>query len=35
MDRPRDQTRASTVRGRRLTAWAMARPQPSLLSEIP
>ena len=27
-DRPRDRTRASVVRGRRLTAWAMARPSP-------
>jgi hypothetical protein len=26
MDWPRDRTQASTVRGRRLTAWAMARP---------
>jgi hypothetical protein len=26
MDRPRDRTRASAVGGRRLTAWAMARP---------
>jgi hypothetical protein len=26
MDRPRDRTRASAVRGRRLIAWVMARP---------
>jgi hypothetical protein len=29
----RDRTRASAVRGRRLTAWAMVRPQPCLCYE--
>jgi hypothetical protein len=34
MDWSRDQTRASAVRGRRLTAWAMARPSSDAYSEL-
>jgi hypothetical protein len=30
----RDRTRASAVRGRRLTAWAMARPSLTLLHTV-
>jgi hypothetical protein len=29
-----DRTRASAVRGRRLTAWAMARPQPRIVTRV-